>query len=517
MNTLIFNFRHTALLSLLILLPFLASCGGAGNITMVGKAQMLNTCDYENPVNLNVASLPGHNFAYGEWTDDSVVFDGVNDSLKPLWHRATPLGRHNSWAPTLFQSKIGLVAVGPAEWGDSGGVAVKVLDPSTGAILRQSVLLGAAVPDRYDPHMGAFRVRFSSDSSKFMVYRYDYHNAYDKDHNRTISLTGTVYSSALDPLGAGTIDISIPDKIDDDYIKYDAYAGQVALDNSGNFYQFATADPNKVIVKRYDLRQHSSQELETTFDKVDLKDLPEALSFAFPTFDYRGRLVLGMARRVKKYRPDAFLVVCFDFDAQKVAYTGVCEPSKHEIDSAIGESDLDGFIPTHVITLADPPMTVFVAEEDESYTTHMQTISYTVYKLTKTFITGFDTTGHTVFKTGLKKVQETEFGHQYNLTALPNGTDAAHVESLNACLSFAFHPHDSKLGLLYYDGNQDGLFTQDLLLPSGTLQTPEKICNISGGSTLITGNTFWPGDGSAFLAFMRGQHSPTGSIFHVKM
>ena len=69
--------------------------------------------------------------------------------------------------------------------------------------------------------------------------------------------------------------------------------------------------------------------------------------------------------------------------------------------------------------------------------------------------------------------------------------------------------------LLYYDGDQNGLFEQDLSLPSGALQPPQKILNVSGGCTLLTASTLWPDDGNPFLVFARGKTS--SSVFHVKM
>ena len=58
-----------------------------------------------------------------------------------------------------------------------------------------------------------------------------------------------VYSSLLEQLGSGSMDIAVPDDEDDDDLKYDLYGAQVAFDNNGNFYEFSAFPKNRNLGK----------------------------------------------------------------------------------------------------------------------------------------------------------------------------------------------------------------------------------------------------------------------------
>ncbi len=99
-----------ARISILFVLPlafFLTSCGG-GSITVAGKAQLIGSRDYDSYVITNAVALPGHTFAYGQFTSDSLLFDCVSDSLTTKWHRALYLNSDEKWGPNFFQAKSDL-------------------------------------------------------------------------------------------------------------------------------------------------------------------------------------------------------------------------------------------------------------------------------------------------------------------------------------------------------------------------------------------------------------------------
>ena len=475
------SFRPAVLFVAVMIVLILESCGGA-TITPKGAA-VESTLFLEDVYEFRVADIPGGSYAVVRAAPDGYgqVVEGYNERLTLAWRHLIPYTRHRENHPLwLVGSAAGVMLIHDRdEEDDSLSIHGMVFDPGDGTVRSDRFLTGFTSGVESE-RFSAPRLVYSPDSSRFVIYRYDYGKLAD-DGRRKIRLLAELFDIGLSYRGGGVIEIPVHDRIDD---AEDAenFVQTFFVANDGHAYQVSYHGKSTMRVTQLDFSTGATRMLE---QEIPTFNLLEESNWFYETTKWTGsgQELIVAATRVKYGELLGVALVGMDFGRNQVEYVNLVQVTEPLARRLIDEKELRGFWLRDIIRTADG-VTILPLEQKSTFTDKNGFAGRNEYYVHEdVLILGFDSHGKSLWMSAQNRPEA-------RTTLTDYRSDSWRIDG-------------DSVRFIYQDEDLDGLAAGAISIRNGSFSTPRLLIETS--MDVEYRFTKWLGRNNALIVLSSGQ------------
>ena len=453
-------------------------------------AKIHSTIILEDVEGFHMTQLAGRSYAVVRADADEYghVIEGYNDSLAVTWSHTIPYDREHQIQPLwLAPSPKGVTMVfNRREDDDTTSIHGMIIDTRDGSIAQTEYLTGVNLGGRH-PTFGSTRLVFSPDSSRFVLYRYDYKKLED-DANKSIGIDAELFDIELHRLGRSHADIAVNDDIDDPD-DAEPYVQAFFVANDGHAYQVSYHGKGTMRVAQLDFQTGTSRHIDRDLPGIDFNEDDLQLR-GTRGWTGNGEQVIMVAAKADDEELRGIALVGMNFAQNNVDFVNMIEVNETLANKLVDDSEMEYFTLRDIVRMPGGEIVLPLEQVEVQVVTSRDrltgfTSSYTNYIHKDMVMMGFNPKGEAIWMAAQRRPKVVTSASNYRSDALQIDGDS--------------------LRYIYRDEDTDGLVAGSISTKSGSMTFPKPLME----TAMLAENIYtkWLGRNDALMVLsLRGDY-----------